>query len=96
MAQPQLLVVETQRGDFLFACPSAAAAFAVEERLWWREHVGIDPTIRPVPLKANYRFREEAPDSLLVVGPGQAACRRVQRHVARWWRERDKWNSSAD
>ena len=91
LTMAQLLVVVTQRADFLFACPSAAAEFCSAEKQWWYESTGSCFGIFPEQLGSLHRFREEAADHPMEAGPGQGQCRRVRRHVARWWRERDAW-----
>jgi hypothetical protein len=88
-----LFVVETQNADYLFHCPSAAASFAAEKRRWWIENcppMGTPP-IFPVPMGPQHRFRTDFADTPLEAGPGQDSCSRVQRHVRRWWAERDAW-----
>ncbi len=88
-----LLVVETQSADYLFHCPSAAASFARQERQRWINScppMGTPP-IFPVPMGSQHRFRTDFADTPLEAGPGQDRCRRVQRHVRRWWADRDAW-----
>jgi hypothetical protein len=89
-----MYVVETQRADFLFACPSAAESFAASER---RKLSDLCPGMGPapidvVPMSSLHRFN---PDCPLEAGPGQESCRRVRRHVHRWWAERDAWWAAA-
>lgn len=88
-----LFVVETQRADYLFACPSAAESFAAGERRWWNEHCpgGGWGRIEPVALATRHQFNRTDPDCPLEPGPGQEYCRRVRRHVRRWWNARDAW-----
>jgi hypothetical protein len=92
-----MYIVETQRADYLFACPSAAESFAASERRHWSEQcpdMGRAP-IDPVPMTSRHRFDQANPDCPLEAGPGQESCRRVQRHVRRWWAERDAWWAAA-
>jgi hypothetical protein len=88
-----MFVVETQQADYLFACPQAAKAFARAEEAHWQDMVeGIGPLfIRPVALGPQHRFSPAHANTPLEAGPGQEACKRVKRHVKRWWRERDAW-----
>jgi len=92
-----MLVVETQQANYLFACPNAAEAFAASQR----RHLsglcpGIGPVrVRPVPLAPCYRFSPANADRPLIAGSdSDERCRRVQRHVHRWWAERDRWWAS--
>ena len=88
-----LLVVETQRADYLFACPSAAKSFAAGERRWWDEHCpgGRWGRIEPVALASRHQFNPDDSAHPLEPGPGQGHCRRVRRHVRRWWSARNAW-----
>lgn len=91
-----MFVVELQQADYLFASETEAEAFASE----YREHLldqcpNASVLIRPVPLGLQHRFRAEFADTPLEAGPGQQRCRRIQRHVHRWWRERDAWWASS-
>jgi hypothetical protein len=94
-----LLVVETQHADYLFACPSAAESFAAKQRRHWSEMcpgIGRVP-IDPVPLTALHRFSASNENCPLEPGPGQEHCRRVRRHVRRWWDAKDAWwNTEAE
>lgn len=77
---------------YLFACPSAAAAFAAEERKAFLDRDWpITRIIYPEPLAAKHRFSERFENCPMEFGPGQKNCRRIRRHIRRWWRERDAW-----
>jgi len=82
-----IYVVETEHADYLFACQSGAQSFARTMAWPW-----IDwPSIHPVPLGSCHRFSPESCNPPLVAGKGQEKCRRIQRHVKRWFRERDEY-----
>jgi hypothetical protein len=92
-----LLVVETQRANYLFACPSAANKFAASERQWWIDHC-------PVPLGPEHKFRVPNSPSTgafssepipLDALPSQLKCRRVQRRIMKWQSARDDWWNSS-
>jgi len=92
-----IYVVETQRADYLFGCPSAAESFAASKR---RELSDLCPGMGPapidvVPMSSRHRFNQANPDCPLEAGPGQESCHRVRRHVRRWWTERDAWWAAA-
>jgi hypothetical protein len=92
-----MFVVETQQANYLFACPGAAEAFAASQRRHWAEMcpgIGRVP-IQPVPLAPCHRFSTANADRPLEPGSdSDERCRRVQRHVHRWWAERDRWWAS--
>jgi hypothetical protein len=93
-----ILVVETQRANYLFSCPSAAEAFAAGERRHWSEMCsGIGPVpIKPVPLSRFHRFSPADPDCPMEFGAvAEMRCNRIRRHVRRWWAERDAWWAAA-
>jgi hypothetical protein len=95
-----LLVVETQRANYLFVCPSAAKKFAASEQQWWIDNcpgIGAVP-IRPVPLGPEHKFRVPNSPSAgafssepipLDALPSQLKCRRVQRRIMKWQSARD-------
>ena len=93
-----LLFVDTQSATYIFSCPSAAAKFAEQERDWWSDHVeGVGRVpIDPAPLVVQFsRFMTGHADHPIQAGPGQEKCKRIQRIVARWWRDRDAWYAGA-
>lgn len=92
-----MLVVETQQANYVFACPNAAEAFAAKQRKHWSDLCpDMGPVrVKPVALAPCHRFNAANPDRPLIAGSdSDERCRRVQRHVHRWWAERDCWWAS--
>ena len=84
---PTIYVVEEQSVSWLFASKTEAEAF--DSSRYDRHRYS-----RVVPLGEQHRFNPEDPDCSLEVGPNQQKCRRILRHVNRWWKARDAWWAS--
>jgi hypothetical protein len=84
-----IYVVEEQQATWLFASLSEAIAFDNKRRDEHRHSVVTS-------LSTKHSFNTETPDCPMDFGPGQEKCKRIQRHIKRWWKARDAWWNALD